>query len=404
VGIGTLARYLIGDRGAILEVAANRHALWVGVLFVLSAGFAREYDGEDLLHEPWHLLIPLGASLASSFVLFTVAYGIAILKGEPWRPYFRLYLSFLGLFWLTAPLAWLYAVPYERFLDPVGAVKMNLLTLGVVAAWRVLLMIRVLVVLMDYHPLGAASLVLLFGDAVALAVMSFVPVPLIDVMGGLRLSERDQILRNVTGTVCLAGACSLPVWVIGSLVVAGLSHPSWQAPLPVTWGFWRPTRGLQALALASVVAWFGVLPFTQPEQQLRCRVERAFREGRIADALAEMSAHPPTDFPPHWEPPPRHTIAWGPPEGLLDILRTLGETESAPWVREVYIRKLTRHFRGGFVNTDREFLHRLAAVLKKLPEGPSVVEGLEREGQGEAAAMLRRAMEDDRPKEEGPSR
>jgi len=35
----------------------------------LLPAFAREYDGEDLLHEPWHLLLPLVASLATSFIL-----------------------------------------------------------------------------------------------------------------------------------------------------------------------------------------------------------------------------------------------------------------------------------------------------------------------------------------------
>jgi hypothetical protein len=29
-----------------------------------------EYDGEDLLHEPWYLLVPLAASLAAWFGLF----------------------------------------------------------------------------------------------------------------------------------------------------------------------------------------------------------------------------------------------------------------------------------------------------------------------------------------------
>ena len=70
--LGTLARYLIGDRTAILTLVRQRGALLVGALLVLSAGFAREYDGEDLWHEPWHLLLPFGASLTTSFFLFTL--------------------------------------------------------------------------------------------------------------------------------------------------------------------------------------------------------------------------------------------------------------------------------------------------------------------------------------------
>ena len=74
MNIRTLLRYLFGGRQAILELASSRWALVIGLLFVLSASFAREYDGEDLLREPWHLLLPLAASLVSSFVLFCLAF------------------------------------------------------------------------------------------------------------------------------------------------------------------------------------------------------------------------------------------------------------------------------------------------------------------------------------------
>src|SRR6516225_4864139 len=86
VRIRTLLAYWIGNRQAVLDIASNRSVLWVGLLFVFSAAFARDYDGEDLLHEPWRLLIPLGASLAASFLLFSVAYALAISKGASvWR-------------------------------------------------------------------------------------------------------------------------------------------------------------------------------------------------------------------------------------------------------------------------------------------------------------------------------
>ena len=51
--IRTLLRYLVGDHQAILDLAATRWTLVVGFLFVLSAGFAHEYDGQDLRREPW---------------------------------------------------------------------------------------------------------------------------------------------------------------------------------------------------------------------------------------------------------------------------------------------------------------------------------------------------------------
>ena len=130
MGIGTLLGYLIGSRSAILMLADHPRTWLVGRVFVLSAGFAREYDGEDLLHEPWYLAIPLGASLVSSLLLFGVFYVPCRMTGLDAPPFVAAYRAFLGLFWMTAPLAWLYAVPYERLLDPVSAAYANIWTLA----------------------------------------------------------------------------------------------------------------------------------------------------------------------------------------------------------------------------------------------------------------------------------
>src|SRR4051812_46517892 len=130
MGLRTLLLYLIGNRQAILTLAANRWTVWLGAVFVLSAGLAREYDGADLLHEPWWLLIPFGASIGASFFLAMLA--SSAVRDFAWYKY----RCFLGLFWMTAPLAWLYAIPFERFLDPVSAMQANVYVLGLVATWR----------------------------------------------------------------------------------------------------------------------------------------------------------------------------------------------------------------------------------------------------------------------------
>src|SRR5439155_18632746 len=103
--IRTLLGYLIGRRQAILDIAADRRALILGFLFVLSAGLAREYDGADLVHEPWRLLLPMGASLATSFLLFCVTFGIFRTKRMGAPRFLTSYQMFLSLFWMTAPLA-----------------------------------------------------------------------------------------------------------------------------------------------------------------------------------------------------------------------------------------------------------------------------------------------------------
>lgn len=375
--IGTLFRYLIGNRQAIQEIAADPWALGPGLLFVLSAALARDYDGEDLFSEPWRLLLPLGASVLSSLILFTLAFGLLIKLDEPRPSFLAAYRSFLGLFWMTAPLAWLYAIPYERFLSPVDAAEANLWTLAVVACWRVLLMIRVLMTLMGYGAVAATFLVMVFADGVALTLLYASPLPVIQIMGGIRLSDRDRLVQAATRMVCLLATCSLPVWVLGAKNVYHDSEPTWQtAPSRGTEPLAR-VRSLWVLACCSVAVWGLFLPFTQPEQQLRGRVERAFREGRTAEALAEMSAHAKEDFPPHWQPPPNlpEWRADRATDQLLEIWDELLATEPADWVRQVYLEKLWEFLRYRYYWAEED-PPRVGRLLSRLPEGPALVEKL----------------------------
>jgi hypothetical protein len=386
MNLRTLLRYLIGDRQAILDLAASRWTPAVGFLFVLSAGFAREYDGADLLHEPWHLLLPLAASLGASLLLFAFAYG------WPSR-----YPAFLGLFWMTAPLAWLYAIPYERFLSPVDAVHANLWTLGLVAVWRVALMVRVLVILMNYNIGQALFVVIAFADGVAVLAMMFSPLPVIDLMGGIRYSESEALRRMTALSVLFLGMCSLPLWLVGALVVRFLVRPGWQAPDPTSQQPFRPSRPLWALALASVV----VLPFTQPEQQLRYRVEQDLNEGRIGSALAEMSAHDPVDFPPHWDPPPLAISRRRDKDGsfLLDIIEEIVQSPPAPWVREVYLRKFRDRLDYGLLW--EEDVERVGQLLRSLPERAAILAELEQEHDPSELKQLRPYLNGPRPDPEG---
>jgi hypothetical protein len=375
VRIRTLLLFLIGDRRAILDLAADRRALWVGLLFVLSAGFAREHDGQDLLREPWHLLVPLGASLAASFLLFLVACGPVFLRGGVRPPFFSAYRSFLTLFWLTAPLAWLYAVPYERFLSPGAATEANLWTLALVATWRVALMVRVISVITDRSAVSPFFLVMAFADAVALAAVLAMPKPIISVMGGVRLSESENVIQGATLLVLFFGFLSAPVWGIGGLIALATGKPVWQVPAstPATA---PPGRGVWALAALSLAIWLPILPRTQGEQQLRSRVERDMKAGRIADGLDVMSAHAQSDFPPHWDPPPRIGYGEQSPH-VLDVLELLLARDRAPWVQALYVDKLRRYigkewvffFDGPRRGTE---LARMVRILQQVPEGPDI--------------------------------
>ncbi len=355
------------------------------MLFVLSAGFAREYDGQDLLHEPWHLLLPVVASLAASLLLFLATYGLILMKGptDPALhppPLWVAYRMFLGLFWLTAPLAWLYAIPYERFLTAAQATQANLGTLALVALvalWRVALMVRVVSVLMGYRVPAALFLVMTLADLEALFALRFVPVPIIDVMGGIRLTESERVTQSAAMIVLQAGVCSLPVWLIGAGWACAVSKPAWQVDPALRSKSSQVSRLMWALACGSLVLWALVLPFTQPEQILRHRVERQFAEGRVAAALAEMSAHSPDDFPPHWDPPPKPSYGLAP---VLEVLEVSAEEPPAPWVRSVYFAKLRLRL-GSWYLVDEELL-RAVEVLERIPEGRAWLEDLPSEEEG----------------------
>lgn len=373
--IRTLVLYLIGNRQAILDLAADRSSLWIGLVFVLSASFAREYDGEDLLHEPWHLLLPVGASLAASFLLFLVVWFPLIVQRAPRPPFLTAYRAFLTLFWMTAPLAWLYAVPYERFLSPGAATKANLWTLALVAAWRVALMVRVVSVLTARSIAASLYLVMAFADVVALTAISLMPKPVFSIMGGIRLTESEEAVLTVTIWVLFLGILSAPVWGLGAVIAIVNGEGVWQAPAsPATTV--SAGRGLWILAALSLVVWLPILPWTQPEQQLRSRVEEDMRAGRIVDALATMSAHAHSDFPPQWEPPPR--LGYGDRSTqLFEVLETILDHDVAEWVRAAYLDKLRRYlgraYRYQLISNSSAEQAALIHILKRLPEGPSIV-------------------------------
>lgn len=367
----TLVRYLAGDREAIGQVAACRNAWKVGLVFVFSAGLAREYDGESLLHEPWHLALPLAASIVTSLVLFLMVSLVAHRRGVKLLGSPRSFRQFLGLFWMMAPMAWLYAIPVERFMSPGNATAANMWLLGIVATWRVVLMIRVISVVFGVTRLrDAISTVMLFSDVVMLIAVHAMPVPVWAIMGGVRLTQSEQIILNVTCTLKLVGILSLPVWLVG-YACACRKGSGWKpmredSDAPVSRGIWT-------LAVFSVLIWLSILPVTQPEQQLRFLVERDLKTGQIDEALRLMSEHDRTEFPPHWDPPPRLGYReWHP--NLYDVLESLAASaDMRSWVRQLYVDKFmanlnSRQMRYIKSNGEPGDLERVVNFLERIPE------------------------------------
>lgn len=363
----TMVGFLLGRKDSILAIYNCPKILWIGAMLVLSAGFAREYDGEDLLSEPWHVLIPHAASLLTSLLLYAMLRLPAVRSKAAFRRVVKDYPRFLALFWLTAPIAWLYAIPFERWLDAGVATRVNLSLLGIVSVWRVVLIIRSAVVV--YKPTKSTPVsitVLLFGDAVMLAAVRLVPVPIFQLMGGVRLTESESVIWATTFFLQLAGYPVLLVLLVLYLVtlpptrIEQASHDSPSSRL--NYASWL-------VAFASVAVWAFVLPFTQPEQQKRCDVEQRMAAGDLQGAVDFMVQHRQRDFPPHWSPPPQ--IALYPQDvELTDVMQIVLDLESDSWVKQVYMDKFLRKLPdvlGRFSRLSSPQLPAFVRILRRVP-------------------------------------
>lgn len=382
----------MGSREAIFALAAHRDTLWLGLIFVMSAAFAREYDGEDLLYEPWHLLLPVAASLGTSFVLFTLVSVVAWRHGVSWHGFWSRYRVFLSLYWMTAPLAWLYAIPAERFLNAGDATSVNLYLLAIVSLWRVVLITRVLSLLFSTSATQVFFVVMLFADTLAITLVSWIDVQILAVMGGVRLTEAEQALAAAKILVILLGALTWPIWFIGTMTLVIFRWSKWHWALvtePLTQAMGRP---VWLFGTVSVLVWSLPLPWTQPEQQLRGSVERDFRGGRYRELIATMSAHQRDDFPPHWDPPPRIGGARERRQ-ILKIIPAMAP-ETAPWVRDLYFDKLAAALGRNEFPMDTLW-HEAApaeilSVLESHPNGEKILRNQRR-----AIAALRSRANDD---------
>lgn len=382
ITLKSLMSFLLGNRQAIEQFAASPRAVFVGLLFVLSAGLAREYDGEYLFAEPYHLLLPLVASLATSFVLYVMLSVTARCwrdSGHWWIGYAR----FLGLYWMTAPLAWLYAIPVERFLSAYDATAANLSLLAIVSLWRVALMIRVVSVVFRSNVLSAAMVVLFFADIIAIPAVAIVSLATVSIMGGIRLTEAEQLIGIVSDGTFSLGLMSLPIWFVGatSVFARGLLRWPEREMLGIGEGARGATIARSLWSAAVVLLAFGLalLPVTQFEQSRRNQIESLVQQDDIRGAVVLLATFEKRDLPPHWDPPPRYG-RWGTKPPLIDAVESLLRLDAPPsWLTDNYLAKVdaafasTRYdtpvYRQQFGGAQVNDAERWLAIVEKLPDG-----------------------------------
>lgn len=366
--LNTLARFLLLRKDAIETIAHSQGALFLGVLFIFGAALAREYDRSDLLAEPIHLFLPLLASLASSFLLWALLWNINFSKRLPWNC--PSYAEFLRCFWMTAPLAWIYAIPVERFLDEGNAVEANFWMLGIVALWRVVVIIRVIQVLWSVPTWIAAAIVLTYSDAVIIAANFFSPWPIFDIMSGNRLSAAES---RLIGARLLIGAVSFIAAPILLIMFTTACARAWPANERQTSRPERVKLPLWALAVLLLIVGGWLLTIGQPAQQRATVVAHDIKAGRYREALEFQSSRLPGDFPPHWNPPPYPGYRNDDIVPLARLVATIPELQARDWVRDFWSRRLLRNFNAAYLadsvwqRLSAEELDRMLTVLESIP-------------------------------------
>ncbi len=343
----TVLGFLLFQKDSILCIASSRSARWLGLVFVLSAGLAREYDGEYLIGEPWHLVLPLAASVVGCIALTLL---VGLLSWSRMVRDVSLLTKFgamLNVYWMTAPMACLYALPFERLMSPDLATRANLTLLAIVSVWRVTLMIRCVSVLFGASLVAASMPVMVFCLAIGYAALQLIPSPVFMIMGGIRLTESEEIILGTRMWLIAGGVLTAPIWLIGYMICCSIKSP-WKWALdeledrnhPVSMTTW-------ILALISLLFLTPFLPRTQREQWLRWQAEKLILAGSFDELSKFTQEHYATELPPHWDPPPRIGYGETKPE-LISAALAIHLTDPADWFWKLYLDKLKRkdiHFR-----------------------------------------------------------
>lgn len=256
----TIFEYLVGRREAILALARSPGALIASGLLVLSAALARNYDHEVLRHEPGRLLGPFVVSLMLSAFLFAIFHVAALVRGLRGVGTSEAFRAFLTLYWMAAPTAWMYGVPYERFLDVPGASTANLVSLGVASVWRVALFTRFVSILYGLKVRWVLPVLLALLAPVAYgALYALSPAGVMAAMSGAPEQmvgyEISRIAMEVTAWGC---------WLCPLAAIFAISRwrPRWALAEGEPPG---SARRLIAFSVAAVVVWVALTIVAQAD-------------------------------------------------------------------------------------------------------------------------------------------
>lgn len=330
----TIIDFLFGRREAILRVAKAKESIWIAISLVMLAGVARQYDQSFVLEAPLRWFVgPLVFSMVTGTILFWFSVRFyetchpRVEEGSSWR-------SFMGCYWMTAPLAFLYAIPVDRFLTPVAAVKANLILFTLVALWRVILMGRVVSVVttvglgrgigrvaviagLEFFALGFLTT---FGNAVGKGMM------------GMENSPEETLVLSAVGITTFAALALVvvtPIFLKFSKSAEGERKPFVTGEcLGFEWKKLVPVVGLLVV----------VVSYPQIEQANSWKLARFMETGHTRAGLEFLSDKGLRAFAPSRPVPPKLYE--------MDMYVEMGKVFAAlkpndpVWLRAVYLEKL----------------------------------------------------------------
>lgn len=180
-----------------------------GLLFTWLAGVGRYWDNPRA--ELWQHL-----GLGSVAYVFVLALLLWVLLA-PLRPKNWSYRNILLFLTLTSPPAVLYAIPVERFMSLANARTVNVWFLGLVATWRVALLVMFLRRIGGLSPgaTAVATLLPIGGIVVTLSALNLEHV-VFNLMGGLRdeLRTGNDTAYFVVMTLSFVAILATPLLVI----------------------------------------------------------------------------------------------------------------------------------------------------------------------------------------------
>ncbi len=350
-----LFKVLVGNREAILRAVDARHGIWLAMALVGLAALARDYDVASLIHRPHLLAVPFAASAVLGslfFLVIRICISFAKIPDEHLARFVP-YKRWMTGYWLTAPIAWLYAIPVETFASEESSVRFNLLLLTVVSVWRLLLFSRIASVLTGLSYVVALTWIGLTSCLIAFPGLFFSQLNLVGFMGGVSLPASDRILVRFYGgassVVFIVGCFLFLAWLfsLNHLIFSpnkrNFESPPFQKAI-VSGGCWKFT--LLILALLVVGSFY-----FQPKLFRVEMLARQFRKDPDVDKVLDyLMRHSPASFPVRFE----FTIDDNPmssrQENLEKLVQGLDRRQAPEWMFKVTCYGAAADFRARLTN------------------------------------------------------